>query len=69
MEILDDQPANCNYEFFWTCRTSNYIIITAAKTKHKPLLNYIKKYTSCGNRRYKTKTNLHEKKTAYVRKI
>ena len=28
-----------------------------------------KKYTSCGNRRYKTKTNLHEKKTAYVRKI
>jgi len=24
MEILDDQPANCNYEFFLRCRTPNY---------------------------------------------
>jgi len=55
--------------FFWKRSNTKLYDHNAGKNKIYFQLTCIKKYTSCGNKRYKTKTNLHEKKTAYVRKF
>ena len=67
LRILDDKLSDRQHQVIF-CLKKTKLFLSKLKQNITSTQLY-KKYTSCGNRRYKTKTNLHEKKTAYVRKI